>query len=166
MAVALNKITDNLLEFLKSDTFHQIKHIPLGMSVTQYSVSLSTWSTDITEDQMRQLKRSFGPLQYTGGATSKDATARIAISDTFDVTLRVHAVMECEPLKIENGEVTDEQIATLIEQVKSGIIKPVECKTSPFMEVQCSISDCCNKVYNAVDTEKPLCSSCHTSFER
>jgi len=126
-----------------SEKIHHLKTIQKALAFLQskgidelhFGVQLYSWSTDalrlevpyekLTEDQLRLLKRHFGPFTIGDGYSAKDFKGACKIDDSLTITLTITKAYKCE--KLDPTKLTEEKWDDIKSKIREGLVTIDDC---------------------------------------
>lgn len=162
MKLTLQGMMQRIGTLEQTDEYIELMHMPLRIStILQKELNLHVNGGDLTTEQMRYLKRAFGPLDFKApyvNAGQKSAEGSLDIStrhtmlrdegfDTFQIKIRIEHALACEKVAVDPTGITDAQLEKLRHQIDDGYVKLTSCKPVPAVTDTCDAPTCCEIVH-------------------
>jgi hypothetical protein len=89
------------------------------------SLNIECRRSNVTEKNMRAIKRLFGPLAVKDEYSGKSLTGKMLIEDEEPVTMTVSGCYACR--KLTPDEMTEEKLDDIVTKLKTGLVTIEDC---------------------------------------
>lgn len=105
-----------------------------GVEFDKNGLKLSIYQSHTTAEQVRELKRIFGPLKVTN-RYDKRLGGLVKLEDEFQIEFTLHGAFVCEDVK-DPATLTEDRWDEIREMIREGTISIEHCRPAGFKESQ------------------------------
>lgn len=107
--------------------------IDFNLTVRSWGLRLEVNAENITEENLRALKRHFGPLKIASGYGYKNLEGAAKLDDETRLELQINRAYNCE--KLDPVELTEQKWDEIKEKIRDGLISIEDCKPSDSLNI-------------------------------